>query len=128
MWARAVRLAVLFLAALVFAAGLVINPAGLVALLGDAAHPMPPYLAQGAGMAIEDAMQLQTALAMHDLEVPLRLRRYALNRWQRAARVQARSQRNGRIFHATGPLRWARDAALRLLGPRLLDLPWLYRA
>ncbi|NMM78559.1 FAD-dependent oxidoreductase [Acidovorax sp. SRB_14] len=100
---------------------------GLVALLGDAAHPMRPYLAQGAGMAIEDAAQLQHALAMHDLEVPLRLRRYALNRWERNARVQARSQRNGRIFHATGPVRWGRDAALRLLGPRLLDLPWLYR-
>ena len=100
---------------------------GLVALLGDAAHPMRPYLAQGAGMAIEDAAQLQYALAMHDLEVPLRLRRYALNRWQRNARVQARSQRNGRIFHATGPVRWGRDVAMRLLGPRLLDLPWLYR-
>ena len=100
---------------------------GLVALLGDAAHPMRPYLAQGAGMAIEDAAQLQCALAMHDLEVPLRLRRYALNRWQRNARVQARSQRNGRIFHATGPVRWGRDLAMRLLGPRLLDLPWLYR-
>jgi len=100
---------------------------GLVALLGDAAHPMPPYLAQGAGMAIEDAAQLQRALAMHDLEVPLRLRRYALNRWERAARVQARSLRNGRIFHATGPVRWGRDVAMRLLGPRLLDVPWLYR-
>ncbi len=100
---------------------------GLVALLGDAAHPMRPYLAQGAGMAIEDAAQLQHALAMHDMEVPLRLRRYALNRWQRNARVQARSERNGRIFHATGPVRWGRDAALRLLGQRLLDLPWLYR-
>jgi len=100
---------------------------GLVALLGDAAHPMPPYLAQGAGMAIEDAAQLQGALAMHDLDVPLRLRRYALNRWERNARVQARSLRNGRIFHATGPVRWGRDAALRLLGERLLDVPWLYR-
>ncbi len=100
---------------------------GLVALLGDAAHPMPPYLAQGAGMALEDAAQLQAALALHDVEVPLRLRRYALNRWKRGARVQARSQRNGRIFHATGPLRWGRDLALRLLGERLLDLPWLYQ-
>ena len=53
--------------------------------------------------------------------------RYALTRWQRNARVQARSQRNGRIFHATGPVRWGRDMAMRLLGPRLLDLPWLYR-
>ena len=100
---------------------------GLVALLGDAAHPMPPYLAQGAGMAIEDAAQLQGALAMHDLDVALRLRRYALNRWERNARVQARSLRNGRIFHATGPVRWGRDLALRLLGERLLDVPWLYR-
>ncbi|MDA8444651.1 FAD-dependent monooxygenase [Paracidovorax valerianellae] len=100
---------------------------GRVALLGDAAHPMRPYLAQGAGMAIEDAAELQRALAMHDLEVPLRLRRYALNRWQRNARVQARATRNGRIFHATGPVRWARDASLRLLGERVLDVPWLYR-
>lgn len=100
---------------------------GRVALLGDAAHPMRPYLAQGAGMAIEDAAELQRALSMHDLDVPLRLRRYALNRWQRNARVQARSTRNGRIFHATGPVRWVRDASLRLLGERLLDVPWLYR-
>ena len=99
---------------------------GLVALLGDAAHPMRPYLAQGAGMAIEDAAELQRALAMHDMEVPLRLRRYALNRWQRNARVQERARRNGTIFHATGPLRWGRDMALRLLGERLLDVPWLY--
>ncbi|MDD2712113.1 MAG: FAD-dependent monooxygenase [Simplicispira sp.] len=100
---------------------------GLVALLGDAAHPMRPYLAQGAGMAIEDATQLQRALSMHDLDVALRLRRYALNRWERNARVQARSQRNGRIFHATGVVRWGRDASLRLLGARLLDVPWLYQ-
>ncbi|KAI5935388.1 Ubiquinone biosynthesis monooxygenase COQ6, mitochondrial [Manis javanica] len=85
-------------------------------LLGDAAHPMRPYLAQGAGMAIEDAAELQRALSMHDLDVNMRLRRYALNRWQRNARVQARSQRNGRIFHATGPVRWGRDLSLRLLG------------
>ncbi len=100
---------------------------GLVALLGDAAHPMRPYLAQGAGMAIEDAAELQRALAMDAVEVPLRLRRYALNRWQRDARVQRHARRNGSIFHATGPLRLARDAALRLLGERLLDMPWLYR-
>jgi salicylate hydroxylase len=100
---------------------------GRVALLGDAAHPMRPYLAQGAGMAIEDAAELGRALAMTDIDVPLRLRRYALNRWQRNARVQARSARNGRIFHATGLVRWGRNASLVLLGERLLDLPWLYR-
>lgn len=100
---------------------------GLVGLIGDAAHPMRPYLAQGAGMAIEDAAELQRALAMDDLEVELRLRRYAINRWERNARVQARSIRNGNIFHATGPVRWGRDLAMRMFGSQLMDLPWLYR-
>lgn len=99
---------------------------GLVGLIGDAAHPMRPYLAQGAGMAIEDAAELQRALAMDDLDIGLRLRRYALNRWERNARVQARSIRNGNIFHATGPVRWGRDLAMGMLGSRLMDVPWLY--
>jgi salicylate hydroxylase len=102
---------------------------GHVALLGDAAHPMRPYLAQGAGMAIEDAAELGRQLGLVDgvLDVPTLLQRYALNRWQRNARVQARSIRNGEIFHLEGPMAWARDASMRLLGERLLDVPWLYR-
>lgn len=102
---------------------------GRVALLGDAAHPMLPYLAQGAGMALEDARELQRVLAAvagRSTELPAALQRYALNRWQRCARVQRRALRNARIFHAAGPLRWGRDLSLRLLGARLLDLPWLY--
>ncbi|WP_311221628.1 MULTISPECIES: FAD-dependent monooxygenase [unclassified Acidovorax] len=99
---------------------------GRVALLGDAAHPMRPYLAQGAGMAIEDAAALQAALSLGDLPMAERLQRYAARRWQRVARVQERSRRNGRIFHAVGPVRWGRDLALRLAGDKLLDLPWLY--
>lgn len=104
---------------------------GRVALLGDAAHPMRPYLAQGAGMAIEDAAELGSALALAldpAFDVPTVLQRYALNRWERNARVQARSLRNGQIFHARGPLRWARDASMKLLGEKLLDMPWLYGA
>jgi salicylate hydroxylase len=104
---------------------------GRVALLGDAAHPMRPYLAQGAGMAIEDAAELGAALAQAldpAFDVPTVLQRYALNRWQRNARVQARSVRNGQIFHAEGPVRWARDASMRLMGEKLLDMPWLYGA
>jgi salicylate hydroxylase len=103
---------------------------GRVALLGDAAHPMRPYLAQGAGMAIEDARELQRVLAIADdriVDVPTAFRRYALNRWQRVAQVQERSIRNGTIFHATGPLRMARNAAMRMLGDKLLDQPWLYK-
>jgi salicylate hydroxylase len=103
---------------------------GRIALLGDAAHPMRPYLAQGAAMAIEDARELQRVLAVADgrvIDVPLALRRYALNRAGRVAQVQERSRRNGTIFHATGALRWARNLALRKLGERLLDQGWLYR-
>ncbi len=102
---------------------------GRLALLGDAAHPMLPYLAQGAGMALEDARELQRVLAVADdrlVDVPTAFRRYALNRWQRVARVQERSRRNARIFHADGALRVSRNLALRTLGPRLLDQPWLY--
>jgi salicylate hydroxylase len=103
---------------------------GRVALLGDAAHPMRPYLAQGAGMAIEDAQELGRCLALaHEriTDVQVALRRYSLNRWERCARVQRQAVRNGRIFHATGPVQWGRDLSLRLLGERLLDQPWLYR-
>jgi salicylate hydroxylase len=99
---------------------------GRVALLGDAAHPMRPYLAQGAGMAIEDAQALGSLLSGTDLTLPQALQRYATQRWQRNARVQSRSIRNGEVFHARGPVRWARDLSLRLLGERLLDMPWLY--
>ena len=102
--------------------------AGLVALLGDAAHPMRPYLAQGAGMAIEDAAELGRALAMDAVDGPTRLARYALARWQRVARVQARSRRNGEIFHSSGLTRLGRNASIRLLGERVLDVPWLYAA
>ncbi len=102
---------------------------GRIAVVGDAAHPMRPYLAQGAGMAIEDARELHRVLGAvddHVIDVPTALRRYALNRWERVAQVQEKSQRNGTIFHATGPLRMARNAAMWTLGARLLDQPWLY--
>jgi salicylate hydroxylase len=102
---------------------------GRIALLGDAAHPMLPYLAQGAGMAIEDARELQRVLcAVSDrvADLPTAWKRYALNRWRRCARVQRRSRRNGVIFHATGLVQWGRDLAMATLGERLLDLPWLY--
>ena len=100
---------------------------GRVALVGDAAHPMLPYLAQGAGMAIEDAHVLAAQLLnASPANVPERLQQFAHARWQRNARVQARAVRNGRIFHATGALRLGRDLGLRLMGARLMDVPWLY--
>ena len=100
---------------------------GRIALVGDAAHPMRPYLAQGAGMAMEDAAELAhqwTVLA--DQDVSQRFAAFAQARWQRNAQVQVRAMRNGEIFHATGPMQWARDMGLRTLGERLMDIPWLY--
>jgi salicylate hydroxylase len=99
---------------------------GRIALLGDAAHPMRPYLAQGAGMAIEDAQQLVASLQVHVGDVPAALAHYAQVRWQRNAHVQARAIRNGEIFHLQGAMRLGRDVALKLLGRHLLDVPWLY--
>ena len=98
-----------------------------VALVGDAAHPMVPYLAQGAGMAIEDSVALAEALGQGSAaDVPAAFARYAEARWQRNALVQAKARRNGQIFHATGAVRLGRDLAMRALGARLLDQPWLY--
>jgi salicylate hydroxylase len=78
-------------------------------------------------MAIEDAVALAEALDGGGADdVPAALSRYAATRWERNAAVQARARRNGEIFHATGLVRVGRDAALRLLGHRLLYLPWLY--
>lgn len=100
---------------------------GRVALLGDAAHPMRPYLAQGAGMAIEDAAALADAVQANPNDVPQALQQYAKARWQRNAQVQRRAQRNGQLFHLPPPLSWARDAGIALLGKLVLDVPWLYQ-
>ena len=100
---------------------------GRLALLGDAAHPMLPYLAQGAGMAIEDAAELGRCLPKFTpAHAPRALQTYAQARWQRNAHLQLRSIRNGQIFHATGALAWGRNLSMRLLGERAMDLPWLY--
>jgi salicylate hydroxylase len=100
---------------------------GRVALLGDAAHPMRPYLAQGAAMALEDAWALGRVLGQGWRErVPALLQGWARERWPRNAWVQARSRRNGRIFHLQGPMRWARDVAMAVGAEQVMDVPALY--
>lgn len=101
---------------------------GRVALVGDAAHPMLPYLAQGAAMALEDAAELARVLPGDVADVSGALQTYSANRWQRCSRVQQLARRNGDVFHARGLERWGRDMALRLFGRRLMDQPWLYGA
>lgn len=101
--------------------------AGRVALLGDAAHPMLPFLAQGAAQAIEDAGALGDALS-HERDVQRALLAYQAARRTRAARVQQELRKQGEIYHLSGPAALARDLAMRALGGRrMLDrYDWLY--
>jgi salicylate hydroxylase len=100
--------------------------AGRVTLMGDAAHPMLPYLAQGGVLALEDALVLARCLAESD--EPSALHRYEEQRRRRATRVQAVSLRNGRVYHLQPPLSWVRNATLRTApGTWLMGgFDWLY--
>jgi salicylate hydroxylase len=101
---------------------------GPTALLGDAAHAMLPFAAQGAGMAIEDAAVLASCLDGRSTDVAAALRRYADLRRPRVKRVQQTAEQNGRIYHLSGPLAAARNLAMRAMGgPRLLARQnWIY--
>ena len=100
-----------------------------VALLGDAAHPMLPFLAQGAAQAIEDAGVLGAALAGNG-DTMLALASYEKQRRERAEHVARQSARQGRIYHMAGLAALARDFVMRHSGEaRLLrKLDWLYAA
>jgi salicylate hydroxylase len=105
---------------------------GAIALLGDAAHAMLPFAAQGAGMAIEDAAVLAKCLAEGAPEnaagVAAALKRYARLRRPRVARVQRAARQAGRIYHLMGPAALARDLAIRALGAQrmLARQDWIY--
>jgi salicylate hydroxylase len=100
-----------------------------VTVLGDAAHPMLPYLAQGGVMALEDAEALGVALDRTgpDLPVPA-FALYENMRKARAGRVVAASRRNARLYHLTGLAASARNTAMRLSGGErmLRAFDWLY--
>ena len=99
---------------------------GPVTLLGDAAHPMLPYLAQGAAMAIEDAAVLAACLAQTPDDAPAALRSYEAKRQKRTTRTQTAARRNGAVYHMGGAVR---TLALMAEGGRGLmrRYDWLYR-
>ena len=103
--------------------------AGRIALLGDAAHPVLPYLAQGAALAIEDAVTLAACIDASPGDPPFALRRYEGLRRPRVARVQRLSRRFGWLYHLGGPLRPARNFILerRSEETALRRFDWLYR-
>ncbi len=98
-----------------------------LALLGDAAHPVLPFLAQGAALAIEDAAVLAACLS-DAADVPTALARYAAARAPRVRAIQRQARRNGRIYHAGSLVAAARDAVMARLGPdRMTErYAWLY--
>jgi salicylate hydroxylase len=91
---------------------------GRVALLGDAAHPMLPYLAQGACMAAEDAVCLAQCLARTPDDVPAAFSAYEAARFPRTASVQLVAREMGVANHLDGEARERRNAALAARDPR----------
>lgn len=102
-------------------------------LIGDAAHAMTPFAAQGAAMAIEDAYELAhavgspAALAAGN-DVRSSLLRFETHRRARVARARSRAAFNRFAYHARGPVRLGRDLVLALRSPENLaaDFDWLY--
>jgi salicylate hydroxylase len=111
-----------------------VDPAGLwrrgrTVLIGDAAHAMVPFLAQGAAMAIEDAVVLADHLASAGADkTEAALAAFERARRERVRRVCAAAARNGDIYHLSGVAAAARDTALSLAPPGLLlaGFDWLY--
>jgi salicylate hydroxylase len=108
-----------------------VDPHGL-ALIGDSAHAMTPFAAQGAAMAIEDAETLAGAVAAAQPHGPdqmaVALMDWGIARRRRVLKVARRGALNQFAWHASGPVAMARDLFMRWRGPEKLaaDLDWLY--
>jgi salicylate hydroxylase len=109
-------------------AGPIAPATGAMTLIGDAAHPMLPFLAQGAGMAIEDGAVLAAMLSKYLGNPANALRVYEDARRQRTARVQNASRKQGRIYGMTGPEALVRNLAMKAMGGEkvLGRYEWLY--
>ena len=101
---------------------------GRATLLGDAAHPPLQYMAQGACMALEDAVTLREALRVCDRDIEKAFRLYEKIRIPRTARVQLSAREMGRIFHAAGAERLVRNQLWKgRTQERFYDaIEWLY--
>lgn len=103
---------------------------GGVAILGDAAHPTLPFLAQGASMGLEDAWVLADSLARHDTPAAA-LAAFEASRKPRTSRIVAAANANARAYHLSGLPRMIGHTGLRLLGrvspgTMLSRFDWLY--
>lgn len=88
---------------------------GRVALLGDAAHPMLPFMAQGATMAIEDGWVLAQSISAHKDDIQMGLKAYETARYTRATLIQKMSRDNAKLYHMGSPLQTAiRNAKFKI--------------
>jgi 2-polyprenyl-6-methoxyphenol hydroxylase-like FAD-dependent oxidoreductase len=101
---------------------------GHAVLVGDAAHATLPHLAQGAAMALEDAVALASEIGEGEGDIPAALARFEAARHARTSRIILGSRSQGRMFRMSGPAAVARNLAMRLLpARRKLDrLAWIY--
>jgi salicylate hydroxylase len=101
---------------------------GRVTLLGDAAHPMLQYLAQGACMATEDAVWLAEKAGERPDNLPAAFLAYQQQRYLRTARVQIMARVYGEFYHARGPAAELRNQMLGSRTPQdsLDGIAWLY--
>ena len=101
---------------------------GPVTLLGDAAHAMLPFLAQGAAMAIEDAAVLAQCIGAAPEDVAGAMRRYERARRPRTTKVWRAARRNDAVYHLGWPASAVRDLVLRRLGHAGLRAryDWIY--
>lgn len=99
-----------------------------VVMMGDAAHPILPFLAQGAALAIEDAEALERAFAAHGADVPAAIKAYENERIPRASEIALASRRQASIYHMSGPAGVVRDAFMRRVSPEgmLRRVDWIY--
>ncbi len=100
---------------------------GRITLLGDAAHPMLQYLAQGGNMAMEDAVCLANQIEAAGGDYEAAFKKYQELRYLRTARVQLMARVFGEIYHATGVNRELRNKLLREWSDQgSIDMSWLY--
>jgi 3-hydroxybenzoate 6-monooxygenase len=101
---------------------------GRITLLGDAAHPMLQYLAQGAGMSIEDAVCLADKVVDASGDYPAAFRAYQQARYLRTGRVQIMARVYGEFYHAAGVAKELRNMMLGSRTPEdaMDGMTWLY--
>ena len=101
---------------------------GPIVLIGDAAHTMPPYAAQGAAMALEDAVTLAQACGVEIGEFDQRIGTWETRRLRRVSTVMKLARSNRHVYHLGRPWSFGRNIVMRNAPSRILDrrMSWVY--